>query len=383
MLLHRALELDPSAPGTHARLFARTGLAPRDPVPNATAEAEELVRAHPYDPWTSLMAARVAPSRAVAIAHLRWVLVMADLNRAAARSAVRELERLDPETPRVVPVHLLADETVRAHPGWRFRLRLELKALSEVVDPALQTVFIPFTLREFDGSNVGADLSAISAAGLAALGRPPARGIIAVVTERRPPPRRRPARLGQAEFLGRRTTVRLVPDELPSRVLAHEVLHLFGAVHLADRVDSMMNPDGGEWILREPNAAILRETRMRRFGPGGIDANVLPFVDVDATAEAYLAIIRTNLALRRADAQEILRETVSPRARAQRLRKVVQLDPHMGDVCDFTARLLVVAERPEGAVELFELAARLHGLRSSKGRDSLQRAAAVKETLDR
>lgn len=339
------------------------------------------MRAHPYDPWASLMAARLAPNQAVAVAHLRWVLVLADMNPAAARSAAQELRRLDPEPPRIVPVHLVADETVRAHPGWRFRLRLELKALSEAVDPALQTVFVPITLREFDGSNVGAELSAIGAAGLASLGRQPRRGIIAVVTERRPPPRRRSVRLGEAEFLGRRMTARLVPGELPSRVLAHEILHLYGAVHLADRVDSLMNPEGGDWILREPNAAILRETRMRRFGPGGIDVTVLPFVDVDATVEAYLAVIRTNLALRRQDVEDIKRETVSRRARAQRLRNVVKLDPHMGDVCDFTARLLLIAERPAGAVELFEVAARLHGLRSPKGAISLQRAAAVKDTL--
>lgn len=376
------MELEPSSAEIHAQLFARTGFAPRDPVPSTSAEAEALVEAYPYDPWASLVAARVAPDRGAAIEHLRWTLFVADLNPAAARAAVRELRRLDPQAPRTVGVHLLADETVRAHPGWRFRLRLELKTVSEALAPALQTVFIPITQHPFDGSNVGADLSAITAAALASLDRQPVHGILAVVTERRPRPRRSGAKLGEAELLGRRLTARLEPGELPSRVLAHEILHLYGAVHLADRVDSLMNPDGGDWILRRPNAAILQETRLRRFGPGGIEATVLPFVDVDATAEAYLAVVRTNLALRRQDVEDIKRETVTRRARAQRFREVVKLDPHMGDVCDFTARLLLLAERPAAAVELFEVAARLHGLRSPKGRVSLQRASAVKDTLD-
>jgi len=231
--------------------------------------------------------------------------------------------------------------------------------------------------------DVGAGLAELTAA-FQRRGRPdPPRGMLVLLTERYAPARGRSRKLGEAQFLGRRLIARLKEGEILSRVLAHEVLHLYGAVHLSERVDSLMNPTGGEWVLRAPNAAILKQTRKRRFGPGGLERNVLPFVDIDATIDAYLAVIGANLALRRAGIQEVLDDVSTPRARAQRLRSVAQLDPHLGDVCSFTAKLLWRAQRGPEAVRLFDTAAALYGPRTPEGRTAAARADSLLQFLQR
>ena len=370
-MLRRALAVDPQRPDVHEQLFRRTGRVARGAA--AAVEPAALAESHPYDPWARLRAGRAerdAGRPEAAVEHWRWALFTADLDPASAQAAFLELARLAEDARGVsqVPVHLFADESVRAHAGWRFRLRLALHAVSDALDPILSTALVPASIQGFDAEDAGAGLSELTAA-FQRRGRPdPPRGMLVLLTERHAPARGRSRKLGEAQFLGRRLIARLEEDEILSRVLAHELLHLYGAVHLSERVDSLMNPTGGEWVIRAPNAAILKQTRKRRFGPGGLERNVLPFVDLDATIDAYLAVIGANLALRRAGIQEVLDDVSTPRARAQRLRTVAQLDPHLGDVCSFTARLLWRAQRGPEAVRLFDTAAALYGPRSPEGR---------------
>jgi hypothetical protein len=370
-LLRRALALEPQRPDVHEQLFQRTGRAPRTAV--ASLDPVALAEAHPYDPWARLRAGRAerdAGRPEAAVEHWRWALFTADLDPASAQAAFLELARVAKDVRHMaqVPVHLFADESVRAHAGWRFRLRLSLHAVSRALDPILGTLLVPASIGGFDGEDVGAGLSDLTAA-FQRRGRPdPPRGMLVLLTERHAPARGSSRKLGEAQFLGRRLIARLEEGEIISRVLAHELLHLYGAVHLSERVDSLMNPSGGEWVIRAPNAAILKQTRKRRFGRGGIERNVLPYVDLDATIDAYLSVIRANLVLRRAGIQEVLDDVSTPRARAQRLRSVAQLDPHLGDVCSFTAKLLWRAQRGPEAVHLFDTAAALYGPRSLEGR---------------
>jgi hypothetical protein len=367
-LLVRALAIDPLRPDVHEQLFQRTGLAPRGTA--ASRDPLALAAGHPYDPWARLRAGRAerAAGHAEAAAeHWRWALFSADLDPASAQAAFLELGRQVSETRSIgqVPVHVFADESVRAHPGWRFRVRLALRSVSETLDPVLGTMLVPSSIQGFERR-----------------GRPaPPHGMLVLLTERLAPRPRRARKLGEAQFLGRRLIARLKPDEILSRVLAHELLHLYGAAHLSERVDSLMNPSGGEWVIQPPNAAILKQTRKRRFGPGGLERNVLPFVDLDATIDAYLAVIRANLALRRMGIQEVLGDVSTPRARAQRLRKATTLDPHLGDVCSFTARLLWRAQRGTEAVRLFDTASALYGPRSAEGRAARAQADALLQYL--
>jgi hypothetical protein len=260
-------------------------------------------------------------------------------------------------------------------------MRLVLQSLSQSLDSVLRVAFLPASIRDFESASAPNDLGAIAAA-FAARGEPdPPRGIVAAFTERPMP--RRPGRhpLGQAEFLGRLLFARLEPDAISSRTLAHEILHLYGAVHLSERVDSLMNPRGAEWVVRTPNASIAGALRQRRFGPGGLEANVFPYIDLDETIDAYLAAIRANLTLRRLGIEEVLRETRSRRARVLRMRREAKLDSHLGDVCEFTAQLLWRAERRVDAVVLYETAAQLYGPRSERGRAVQAQADALRKGL--
>jgi len=374
--LRRTLDADPTRFDAHERLHELTGPAPRDATP-----PDPL--AHPYDPRVRLAAGREALARGdreAAVEHLDWAVWLADLDLAAARAAAVELAKIDPAWARrgQVGVHVYADETVRRHPGWRFRLRALLKSMTQVLDPVVGMVFLPLTLGEFDAAQADDTLDSIRAA---FDGPTPRHGIVLLVTERRAP--RRPGRwsLGQAEFLGRRATVRLGEGEFQNRAVAHELLHLYGAVHVPERKDSLMNPSGGEWVIDPENAAIVRALRGRRFGPGGLEANVFPYIDLDGTIAAYLSAIRANLELRQMGIEEVLRETSSRHARARQLRRERHMDPNLGDVCAFAARLLVRADRGALAVALFDTAARLYGPDSPEGRAMLAHSDALRAHL--
>lgn len=370
--LDQALEADPWRAETHAELAALTGPAPRAKAADLD-EALRRAHAHPYDLAAALAAASAlaeAGRSEEASRRLESLLWLADLDPRTARRAWALLARLDPAWRewRVVRVHSFADESIRAHPAWQFRLRLAWLAASRALGPLLEVRFLPATVQGFASGEADASLEAIDAAFRARVPRVPAEGVLAVFTERPPPRGVRNVRLGQAEFLGRRLTVRLEAEPGPSRVLLHELLHLYGGVHVAEDVESLMNPSGTARGLDPLNARIVREVRGRRFH-GSLDADVLDVIDLEATTRAYEDALRANLALRRAGLAEAMQMATTSRIEARRAAaRVLELDPHLGDVARFVSLLLWRGEKPASAAFLLETAARLYGPRTARGR---------------
>jgi len=143
-------------------------------------------------------------------------------------------------------------------------------------------------------------------------------------------------------------------------------------------VESLMNPSGHSVVVDPWNAAIVRATRGRSFGPGGIDANVLPHVDVAATIAAYEGALRANLTMRNTGVVDAMQANAgSVRAAAPALREAMQLDEHLGDVTSFVAQLLLRDGRPDGAARMWELSARLYPPGDPRGRAAERNARAV------
>jgi hypothetical protein len=382
--LERALDADPWRAETHAELAALTG-----PAPRATAGLDEALRrarAHPYDLAAGLAAASAlagAARGAEASRQLESLLWLADLDPRAARRAWALLVRLDPAWRewRVVRVHSFADESIRAHPGWQFRLRLAWLGASRALGPLLEVRFLPASVHGFASSEASPSLEAIDAAFRAQTPHFPSDGVIAAFTERPPPRGTRSERLGQAEFLGRRLTMRLETEPGPSRVLLHELLHLYGGVHVADDVASLMNPSGDARGLDPLNARIVRELRGRRFR-GNLDADVLDVIDLEATTRAYEDALRANLALRRAGLAEAMQIAATSRFEARRAaERVRELDPHLGDVARFVSLLLWRGEKPASAALLLETASQLYGPRTARGRKAAADAERIWEQI--
>jgi len=384
--LEQALLRDPGSPGAHAELAELTGAAPRAEPKNGE-EAQALARAHPYDPRALLRAALAAEREggaAEAVAILERADWLADRDRGAAAQAIARLRALDPawEARRVVFVHAVADAPLRREAGWRFRLRRLFAWASRALDPVLATAFVPVSLGAFDSAAAGDDLLAIFAAAQGSAGRAPQPGLFAVFTGRSPSG---PGRfeLGVAEFLGRWMAVRLAPGERESRVLAHEILHLYGAIHVLPTAESLMNPSGDSLVLDELNAGIARALRPRSFGLAGFDRDVLARVDLDEATEAYLRAVRGNLLLRQRGLADALEER--PRSRylaAREARSSLQLDSHLADVSLHLALFLRVGERRAEAVALLELAAQLYGPGTRRGQAALARAEALRAELE-
>ncbi len=379
--LARVLQADPWSAAAHAELAELTGPAPRTPAADLD-EALRRARAHPYDLAAGLAAgsALAAAGRsAEASLQLESILWLADLDPQAARHAWALLVRLDPawSSRRAVRVDSFADESIRGHPAWRFRLRLAWLAVTQALDPVLGVRFLPVTLQSFSSREASASLDAIDAAFRAQATRVTEEGVLAVFTERPPAQAGGEQRLGQAEFLGRHLVVRLEPEPGPSRVLLHELLHLYGAVHVADDLESLMNPSGGELTLDAPNARIVRELRARRFH-GDLDTDVFAVIDLEATTRAYEDALRVNLALRRAGLAEAIETAATSRVEARRAAaRVRELDPHLGDVARFVSLLLWRGERPATAAFLLEAAARLYGPRTARGRRAAEQAEQI------
>jgi tetratricopeptide (TPR) repeat protein len=371
--LERALAADPWRAATHFELAALTGPAPRTPAD--LDEALRRAREHPYDVAAGLAAgsALAAAGRsAEALLRLESLLWLADLDPQAARRAWALLVVLDPawRERRAVRVDSFADESIRAHPDWQFRLRLAWLGASKALGPLLGVRFLPATLQGFASSAAPPSLEAIDAAFGAQTTRAPKEGVLAAFTERAPPSAPGGERIGQAQFLGRRLAVRLETEPGPSRVLLHEVLHLYGGVHVADDVASLMNPSGESLVLDPLNARIVYELRQRRFR-GDFDADILELIDLEATTRAYEDALRKNLALRRAGLAEATQTAATSRIEAQRAAaRVLQLDPHLGDVARFVSLLLRRGERPASAAFLLETAANLYGPRTKRGRQA-------------
>ena len=151
--LDAALAAAPLSPRLHARLFEWTGLAPAAGESDASPEGVRArARAYPYDPRAQLALARLALAdgdEAGARAALETTLLVADLAPQVAPEAAALLARLDAAERRFVPVHLYADETVRAEPGWEFELRIAWGRASVALRPVLATTFVPVAIRPF------------------------------------------------------------------------------------------------------------------------------------------------------------------------------------------------------------------------------------------
>jgi hypothetical protein len=159
------------------------------------------------------------------------------------------------------------------------------------------------------------------------------------------------------------------PGDREGRTLAHEVLHLYGAIHVSPEIPSLMNPMGGAWALDPWNAALVAITRERRFGPGPVERNVLERVDETALADALVAALGVNVTLRNAGLREAMEEARTSRvAAALAAREAIGQDPHLADVSRLTAVVLLRRERAAEAVLMMENAARLYGPDTAAGR---------------
>lgn len=369
--LRAGLQQAPLDPRLHQRLFDLTGLAPTG-ARAGPDYAEALAEAHPYDPRAQLARARalVAEGRAEEARYaLETALLVADLVPTVAPTAAELLAELSGEERRFVGVHVFADESVRAEPGWRFELRIALGRVAQALGPVLRTTFVPVAIAPFESERVTADLGSIHGAMLAAIDRPPLEGILAGFTRRESPRTATANRLGQAVYLGRELVARIDPKDHQGRTLAHEIVHLYGGIHLSDEIPSLMNPSGGAWSLDRYNTRIVEITRTRRFGPAGLDRNVLSRVDEHELAEALLAALRVNVNLRNAGLAEALEQARTSRVVAsQQARAAMSEDRHLGEVAQLTAIILQRADRAAEAVLLMESAARLYGPRTAPGR---------------
>lgn len=382
--LARALAANPWRAEVHAGLAALTGPAPRGPA--GLDETLRRANAHPYDPSAGLAAASAladAGRTAEATSRAESLLWLADLDPQAAQQAWSLLARLEPARGawRLVPVHSWADESIRRHPGWRFRVRLAWLGASRALGPLLETYFLPVTIESFTSGGGSDALEAIDAAFRAQTSRAPAEGVLAAFTERAAPRAAGAQRLGQADFLGRHLIARLEPEAAaapgPSHVLLHEVLHLYGAVHIAPDVPSLMNPSGDTTVLDPMNARIVRETRVRRFR-GDLERDVLDTIDLEATTLAYEDAMRANVAMRQAGLVDALQTAATSPVEARRTAaRVRELDPHLGDVARLVALLLWRGDKPASAALLLETAAQLYGPRTARGRETAEEAERI------
>ena len=385
-LLARVLDRDSVHSGAHARLAALTGTAPA----RSGASFDSLVRRallHPYDPAALVAAAEVLARRGradQAVEYLERAIWLADLDPPSARSAIRQLSRLsdDWSRRRIIPVQVHADELIRAQPGWRFQVRTLWLSVSKTLDEVLETRFVPIAIGSFDPSEAHNNLDLIHE-NFVVSESAPTEGILAAFTERAIPAGHGVFKKGVAEFLGRSLVVRLEPRATQSRVLAHEILHLYGAIHVLDDVDTLMNPAGTSLVLDGPSIRIVRALRGRAFGPGGIEENVLPWIDLDETVAAYRTALGVNLGLRDAGIAEALEEHLrSPKQAALRARQATRLDAHLADAARLVAALMLADARREEALRLLDLSSQLYGADTARGRQTAEQVEMLRRSLE-
>jgi hypothetical protein len=282
---------------------------------------------------------------------------------------------------RVVPVHVYADELIRAQPGWQFEIRTLWLSASSSLDSVLETRFVPITILPFESGDTPNDLDSIHEALLAET-HPPAEGIFAAITGRPVPSGDAVYKKGVAEFLGRSLAVRIAPGAIQSRVLAHEILHLYGAIHVLDDVDSLMNPTGDSLALDAPNIRVVRSLWGREFGPGGIEENVLPWIDIGVTVAAYRAALSVNLSLRDAGIKEAMHAPdTSPDQVAFRVQQATQLDTHLADAARLVAALMLADGQRAEALRLLDLSSQLYGPSTPRGQASAEKARMLMESM--
>ena len=386
--LERVIARDTAHPLAHARLAELTGRAPAAVLSGVASAhaARSLAAAHPYDPSALSRAAALLLEEGrgeEARPLLERAVWLTDRQPAAAAAALRLLRQLDDgwSRRRVIPVHLYVDEALRAQEGWRFTQRTLWLRTSATLEPVLRVRFVPVSIGAFRTRNLSPQLDPIFEA-LRRTATPPARGIVAGVTGRGPA--RQPGRWkkGLAEFLGRSLVVRVRPGQRKSRVLAHELLHLFGAIHVSERFRSIMNPAGRAVELDGANVAIVRATRERGFTGQGFDANVIAHVDLEAMIAAYLGALEFNLELRQLGIAEAVQAGRLSRERQRRkARQAARLDPHLGDISRMLARLMVADGRNVEAIFLFDTAVELYGRRSLRGQASFEESELLRQAL--
>jgi tetratricopeptide (TPR) repeat protein len=386
--LRQALDRDPARQETHAHLAALTGRAPRVTA-RSLEETLHVADAHPYDPWALVSAAdglqragRPKESRG----YLEKAVWLADRDPASALAATRLLAKLDDAwvgRP-VIPVHVYADESVRARVGWRFRLRSLFVGVSNALDNILAIQFVPVSIGAFRSVGASDDLDTIDAAFGRDVPGNPQPGIQAAFTERPFPRRAGERKRGLAEFMGRRLTVRLEPGSMDSRVLAHEILHLYGAIHVVEEVESLMNPVGTSMQLDRASYRIVRATRRRTFRGGGPERDLLPRVDLAETIAAYEAALALNLTFRKLGLEEALESRRTSRYHAaNQAREALRMDSHLADVLVMVSTLLRADARQVEALRLLEVAAALYGSDTRRGRETARNAERLRRWLVR
>jgi tetratricopeptide (TPR) repeat protein len=384
--LDRAVASDSARSDAHARLAELTGPAPRSAAPSVD-QALRLAQAHPYDPWALLHAAEALlrrGNRDAAIGTLEKVVWLADLDPPSATTALRMLSTLQAGwgQRRVVHVHAYADEPIRSRVGWRFQLRTLWLTVSNALSNIVDTQFVPISIGAFRSEGASNDLDSIVVAFERSVGRVPRRGILAAFTGRPLPERRGGRKNGLAVFLGRRLTVRVEPGSVESRVLAHEILHLYGAIHVVQDVDSLMNPTGESLVLDRASYRIVQAIRPRAFRDGGLERDILPWIDLGETIEAYKSALSVNLRFRELGiAQALETRRLSRYQAAAEARQAVRMDPHLADAARMVAMLMRADKRQVEAVALLEAAATLYGMDTRRGRETFEEAQRLRQYL--
>ena len=380
------IEHDSSHSRAHARLAEITG---RAPTVRLSGSDELVLRAlqHPYDPKALVDAAEVLAERGRcdrAVEYFERAVWLADLDPSAALTAIRRLYVLsdDWKRHRIVPVQLYVDELIRVQPGWQFQMRTLWLSASVMLDSVLETRFVPIAILPFEAGDTPNDLDSIHEAILAEM-RLPAEGIFAAVTGRPGPSGDAVYKKGVAELLGRSLAVRVAPGANRSRVLAHEILHLYGAIHVLEDVDTLMNPTGTSLALDAANIRIVRSLRDREFGPGGIEENVLPWIDLGVTVAAYRSALSVNLSLRDSEIKEALRARDTPSEQvAFRVQQATQLDTHLADTARLVAALMLEDGQRAEALRLLDLSSQLYGPSTPRGRSSAEKAQMLKRSME-
>ena len=382
----QVIEHDSSHSRAHARLAEITGRAPTYRI----ASSDDLVlRAlqHPYDPKALVDAAEALAERGStdrAVEYFERAVWLADLDPSAALTAIRRLYVLSDEWKRhrIVPVQLHVDELIRAQPGWQFQMRTLWLSVSVMLDSALETRFVPIAILPFEAGDTPNDLDSIHEAILAEM-RLPAEGIFAAITGRPVPSGDAVYKKGVAEFLGRSLAVRIAPGANRSRVLAHEILHLYGAIHVLDDVDTLMNPTGVSLALDAPNIRIIRSLRGREFGPGGIEENVVSWIDLGVTVAAYRSALSVNLNLRDSKIKEAMRaRDTTPAQVAFGVQQARHLDTHFADAARLVAALMLADGQRAEAFRLLDLSSQLYGPSTPRGRVSAEKAKMLKRSME-
>jgi tetratricopeptide (TPR) repeat protein len=357
----RAVAADPNSDEAHALVAELTG-ASTVALPDTMGPALSLAKEHPYDTRVLVRAGELVARSGdedTAVAFFEKVVWLGDVDPAATARALRRLAALRERWARLraIPVHVFADEPVRAAAGWRFRLRTLWMLASNALEETVGVRFVPVAMGPFRSAEAKPGLADVFAAFLSELDPEPEHGILAAFTGRTPTWPLGPGEEGAARFLGRHLVVRLVAGRPEGITLAHELLHLFGAVHARGSASSLMHPEGSTLRLDAINHRIVRSTRRRQFSAGSVGENVLPWIDRGAAIEAYTDALRLGAPLEaiglRRDGDGRFQRGPEP-ARAGP-------DPELGDVARLLAALLRAEGRPDEALLLLAAAADLYG----------------------